>query len=117
MLSKFNIAVEDKPDSIPIMRLSGRLDAEGARSLRDTAMELLENGRVNLIVNLADLEFVASSGLGTLLLLTEEYNDLNGQIAFVAPTPDVRQVISLLNIDQFLNLVPSEEEALLLIGS
>ena len=30
----------------------------------------------------------------------------------LAPSPDVQQVISLMNLDQFLNLVDTEEEAL-----
>ena len=112
MSKEFTITRDKGNQSVPVLRLAGRLDADGAHALRRTVMEIKERGQTQVIVHLSELEFVASSGLGTFLLLTEEFLDVNGTISFVAPNPDVRQVISLMNIDQFLTLVDTEEEAL-----
>ena len=112
MSKQFTITQESDNNGVPVLRLAGRLDADGAHALRAKALEFKERGHTRVIVHLADLEFVASSGLGTFLLLTEEFLDVGGSIVFVAPSTDVRQVISLMNIDQFLNLVDTEEEAL-----
>lgn len=111
MSKQFTLDQDTSSGMAPVLRLSGRLDADGAMILRDTAMKLKNEGNTQLIVNLSGLEFVASSGLGTLLLLTEEFTDVGGNIVFVAPTSDVLQVINLLNIDQFLTLVDCEEDA------
>ncbi|MBU8869428.1 MAG: STAS domain-containing protein [Gemmatimonadales bacterium] len=112
MSKRFTITQDKENNSTPILHLAGRLDADGAHALRTRVLELKERGSTRIIVHLAELEFVASSGLGTFLLLTEEFLDVGGSISFVAPSPDVRQVISLMNIDQFLNLVDTEEQAL-----
>ena len=117
MSKQFTITQDNDNHSVPVLRLGGRLDADGAHALRKTALEFKERGISRIIVHLAELEFVASSGLGTFLLLTEEFLDVGGSISFVAPSPDVRQVISLMNIDQFLNLADTEEEALQKIES
>lgn len=117
MSKPFTITPEERPHPVPVLRLAGRLDADGAHALRSQIMVLKERGTTHVIVHLTDLEFVASSGLGTFLLLTEEFLDVGGDIAFVAPGPEVRQVIELMNIDQFLHLVDSEEEALAAVPS
>lgn len=111
MSKEFTLNKDTSSGLTPVLRLQGRLDADGAMTLRETALKLKEEGNTQLIVDLSGLEFVASSGLGTLLLLTEEFTDVGGNIVFVAPTSDVLQVINLLNIDQFLTLVDSEEDA------
>ena len=117
MSKQFIITQNEEMNPVPILHLAGRLDADGAHRLRDTVMEFKERGHTQVIIHLAKLEFVASSGLGTFLLLTEEFLDVGGTISFVEPSPDVRQVITLMNIDQFLTIVESEEEALAHIES
>jgi anti-sigma B factor antagonist len=111
MSKPFAITSCQNADSVPVFHLAGRLDADGAHALRSQVMEYKERGHTRVIVHLSELEFVASSGLGTFLLLTEEFLDVGGIISFVAPNSDVRQVITLMNIDQFLNIVETEEES------
>lgn len=107
---RFEWGKNDAPH--PVLKLNGRLDATGAKELQALAMvSLKEEGKKNLVVDLAGVEFVASTGLGTFLLLTEEFNDAEGNIVFVNATAAVLQVVALLNIDQFLNMEESEVEA------
>lgn len=103
-----------KTDSVPVpvLQLQGRLDADGAQLLREAALSSLKkSGEPHLVVDLAGVEFVASTGLATFLLLTEEFADVPGSIVFVNAAPTVMQVITLLNIGQFLKLETSEEAA------
>ena len=102
---------------VPVLRLRGRLDAAGAQTLHVKALaSLKESGERNLVVDLAEVDFVASTGLATFLLLTEEFTEAHGTIVFANATPAVMQVISLLNINQFLNLENSEDAAIDRIG-
>jgi len=107
---KFTWKTESVP--VPVLQLHGRLDADGAQQLREAALSSLKNnGERHLVVDLAGVEFVASTGLATFLLLTEEFTDVPGSIVFVNAAPPVMQVITLLNIGQFLKLETSEEAA------
>lgn len=117
MADQIQFAWESESVRIPILRLSGRLDVSSAELLREQARTALESeGRPTLIVDLSGLEFVASTGLATFMLLTEEFAERDGSIVFAGPTAAVSQVIALLNIDQFLKLEDSEEAAIRLIG-
>jgi len=100
-----------------ILQLKGRLETVAAHELRDAAHEILSNGDHNLVLNLAEVEFVSSTGLGTFLLLTEEFNEAGGRVILAEPSRAVLEVVSLLNLDQFLNVEDSVEEALALIDA
>jgi len=55
---------------------------------------------------MSDVTFVASGGLGTLLALTEEFGEAGGCL-YLAPVSDaVSSVVKLLNLDQFLAIIP-----------
>ena len=118
MADQLELAWETESVPIPVLRLRGRLDAAGARKLHEVALASLKDaGELNLVVDLAGVEFVASTGLATFLLLTEEFAEVQGTIVYVNATPAVMQVISLLNIDQFLALETSQEAAFGLINA
>ena len=67
--------------------------------------------RKNLIVNLAEVDFVASSGVGSLLALTEEFEEEGLRICFVHLSDVVESVIKLLNLDSFLTILEDEAAA------
>lgn len=118
MVDQLELTWETGSIPAPILHLRGRLDTAGAKQLREAALvSLKDSGESNLVVDLAEVDFVASTGLAIFLLLTEEFVEAKGIIVFVNATPAVMQVISLLNIDQFLKLETSAEAAFALIGA
>ena len=100
-----------------VLRVTGRLDAKNAQVLFRKCRDFLEAKQVRVILNLADVSFVASSGVGTLLALTEEFKDAGGAIHLVSPSNAVKSVIDLLNLTQFLTIGDSEAEVLQAIGA
>lgn len=109
MSDKLEIAKAGDRSGVPILKLQGRIDARGAQELRDRCAELRDAGHANLVLDLDGVSFVASSGLGTFLLLTEEYRSGGGRLVLAAPQGGVVQVLQLLNLDQFLEIAPSLE--------
>ena len=117
MAEQLDITWETGSTHVPVLYLKGRLDADGAKQLHQAAMKSLkEDEEKSMVVDLAEVEFVASTGLATFLLLTEEFAEVDGTIVFVRATPAVMQVISLLNINQFLKLESSMDAALSLVS-
>ncbi|MGE5569015.1 MAG: STAS domain-containing protein [Rhodospirillales bacterium] len=54
--------------SVAVLDLSGRITlGEASGSLRDTIKDLLSKGQKNVILNLADVSYIDSSGLGELV--------------------------------------------------
>jgi anti-anti-sigma factor len=99
-----------------VLRLKGRLDVKTSPILLQRAAEIQANGQ-NLVLNLSEVSFIGSSGIGALLVLVEQFQEQAGVVRLVSPSPAVDAVIKLLNLDRFLAVDPSEEKALAEIGA
>lgn len=117
MAEEFRITEVEAGGSAVVLRVVGRLDAKSAQALMQRCREAQARGHGFLVVNLAQVSFVASSGVGTLLALTEEFQDAGGCLHLVALSEAVRSVIELLNLTQFLTIAATEAEALEAIGA
>ena len=92
--------------------IGGRIGGASAKELRAHCQALLRAGIVNLVIDMGDVEFIASSGAGTLVVLSESFQGKGGALQILRASKSVKRVISLLNIEKFIALVESEDEAL-----
>lgn len=107
MSDSLEIGLTEERGGLPVLRLRGRLEAEEAQDLRQRCVALLQSGRRVVVLDLDAVSFVASSGLGTFLLLTDEFRTAGGRLVIAAPQKGVVQVLQLLNLDQFLEIEPT----------
>lgn len=108
--------IEMKKDTL-FVRPNGELDLGVADQLRRTLDETIEKGQAkNLVINLAKVSFVDSSGLGVLLGRYNRVSKNGGQVLIVSPQPQVRKVLDLSGLLRIMNEYPNENEALGKIG-
>lgn len=93
-----------------VLRVSGRIETKSASQLLHRCAAVRNAGQ-DLVLNLANVSFIASSGIGALLALTEQFRESGTQVRFAAMSTAVESVIRLLNLDQFLSIEASEEDA------
>lgn len=86
-----------------VLHVRGHLDARSTPLLLQRCQCIREDGR-DLVLNLAEVGFIASSGIGGLLALAQEFRDAGLDIRLAELSPPVRSVIQLLNLDQFLSI-------------
>ena len=115
MSSMMEIKLVTDQHGIPVLYVSGRIDAAAAQTLREECALQRAAGQKRLIVSLADVSFVSSSGLGSFLVISEEFKGVGGNVIFAAPVRSVQHVLKLLNLDQFLELASDVESALDLV--
>ena len=94
-----------------LLRLEGTLDGRGAPALEQSCAPAGGNDR-RLVLNLAGVTSITSSGIGALLALVEEHRQEFGKIRIAAPSAAVLAVIRLLNLHHFLLIDDSEEQAI-----
>lgn len=71
----------------------------------------IEEGPANVILDLSQIDFVDSSGLGALVQLVKKVQGAEGKLQIVT-NPRVTQTVKLVRLEQFLSLQPSVEVAL-----
>jgi anti-anti-sigma factor len=87
------------------MRLSGELDLSDVESVREAIGEALQGGR--LVLDLADLTFIDSSGIALLLRTTQKAARLDARFSIANPN---EQVLATLRMAGVLELLPIAED-------
>jgi stage II sporulation protein AA (anti-sigma F factor antagonist) len=103
-------------ENVLILRLRGEIDLKTAPDLRRALEQGLLGAQVqNVVLNLSDVTFIDSSGIGVLLGRYKELKQSEGQLIIVAPRPHVDTVLQLSGLGRVIPFADSEEEALELV--
>lgn len=93
-----------------VFQLTGTLDTTGATSLAEHSGLVLDSS-LNLVLNLAQVTFISSSGIGCLVALSEDFRERGFDLRLSAPSREVVAPIELLCLDRFLRICASDDEA------
>jgi len=102
-------------DNCQLYRLAGLLDAFSEPTFRKVMDKFVEEGPKNFILDLSQIDFIDSSGLGALVQIAKKVQTAGGTLQIVT-NPRVTQTVKLVRLEQFLALQPSVEVALENIG-
>ncbi len=95
------ITVRETPQAT-ILDLSGRITlGEGLGDLRDSIREALTGDRKHILLNLADVSYIDSSGLGQLIGSYATVTDRGGQLKLInlqKKVNDLLQITKLLTV-------------------
>src|SRR5262245_16095295 len=116
MDEQFKATTESHGSSV-VVRTGGRLDAKTAPRLLEACLAARTEGSPHLVLNLHDVTFRSSSGVGVLLVLAERTRSEGGSFRIAAPSAAVKGPLELLNLHRFLIIDESEAEALAALGA
>ena len=97
-----------------VVRPSGeRLDIEVAADFRAMLLSLIEQGHRRLIIDLADVGFIDSSGLGALVsaLKTLKRTDNGGDVRLARVQAPVVSLLEIIRLNRVFTTYPSVEQA------
>jgi anti-anti-sigma factor len=96
----------------PTIRLSGEVDYHNAQRIRDTVARLLREDRNRLVVDVAGLEFIDSSGLSALLDASKCMMARGGEVRLLSPGDQLIHVLTISGFAKFFLITPSERASL-----
>jgi anti-sigma B factor antagonist len=97
---------------ISLIDVAGRLTSFESGALRDSISRLLKQGRKNIVLNLSDLKYLDSSGIGELARIYVSVVKADGQVKVVGLSPKVEEILKITQLYQVFPEFPSEEAAL-----
>lgn len=99
-------------DGVALLALEGELDL-GVVAQVDVALDqVLRDGFTLLVVDLSQLEFCDSSGLGALLRATRRLQEAGGRCLVAGARGPVQRLLSLTSMERVLALAPDVGPAL-----
>jgi anti-sigma B factor antagonist len=100
-------------DDIVILDLGGRITiGEGTVILRNEIQKLLDRGDSKVLLNLADVDYIDSSGLGELVTSFTTVRNQNGQLKLLSLTRRVRDLLQITKLLTVFDTYDNETEAL-----
>jgi len=94
-----------------MVRVKGEAGAKSADDLQRRLLPVTALKPKTLVIDLSDMTFISSIGLGTLLELQRGLALSGGVVRFAAPQPLVRETLCRCRLDHVLNLFPTVESA------
>jgi anti-sigma B factor antagonist len=105
--------VERRLDKVTVLDLKGRLVfEEGDAVLRDRINHLVDEGRVNILINLQDVTYVDSCGIGVLVAKFVSLRRKGGDLRFVNLTPRSRRLLEITKLMGIFRIFESEADAI-----
>jgi anti-sigma B factor antagonist len=98
-------------DGVTVVYPQGFLDAHTAPEFETELRKAIDAGRVQIIVNCKDLDYISSAGLGVFMGCIEDVRERGGDIKISNLIPKVYHVFELLGFHQLYDLTDTEEEA------
>jgi anti-anti-sigma factor len=92
------LTTEELPNGVTRAALNGRLDIAGSADV-DLKLNVLAGSKKKLILDLAEVSFVASIGMRLLVVCAKTVAIKGGKIALLSPVPNVETVLTTAGID------------------
>ncbi len=98
-------------NEVNIFKLSGRLTAANSKQLRAELKHICKEGGTKLVMDIAALEFMDSTGLGILVGWLQKARSEQGDIVLLNPTPEIKVLLELTRLDQIFSIYEDRQTA------
>jgi anti-sigma B factor antagonist len=99
-------------EGIAILDLKGNLIIGSEEKLGETVAQVVENGRKQVLLNMTDVPFVDSSGIGALIKSFSRVKGEGGKLKLLNPSRNTRQLLSITGLLSVLEIFDDETTAL-----
>ena len=86
------------------LKLEGHLDAEGAPVLSDILSQKLEQGVRDVVLDFSRVQFISSTGIGTLIAAIGEFRDVGGDVIVKSLSAELREVFEMLDLLDYVTV-------------
>jgi len=95
-----------------VITLSGRFDALMAKEFKNCISGLIENRQIMIAIDMSAIDFIDSSGLGSLVGGLKGVAREKGEIRIAGLSPEVRTIFELTRLHRIFDIYENIEIAL-----
>jgi anti-sigma B factor antagonist len=103
--------LEETSNNIGILKLTGRLDASAVKSLKENVNSLVKKDIKSIVIDLGEVDFIDSSGLGSLVSCLRLVNKETGDIRLASLQDQIRSLIELTRLHRVFQIFDDSETA------
>jgi len=95
-----------------VVSVKGRMDAVTAPEFEKNVIDLISKGEKIFVINFAELDYISSAGLRSILTLAKKLKEREGKILFAGLRGPVEEVFKISGFSSMFKIFDSEEGAL-----
>ena len=99
MITEFSVNV-DKNQQIPIVNVRGEIDIYTCSELREKLTSTIQSGSSSFILNLENIQYIDSTGLGTIAHTAQTIHQNNGTIFVVCAKPQIKKIFEVSGLER-----------------
>ncbi len=103
---------EDCRDFVCRLNMRGNLSIDNANETSILVRALVHGGFNRLILNLENLNYVDSTGIGTIIRIKKDLLNASGDMVLCNVPPKVNEVFDLVNLKEFVKIFYSDQKAI-----
>lgn len=113
-MSELSIQIEKIPnlDKGAVVVVKGSIDAKTVIQFQRKLNSVIEDGTNQIIVDMEQVKYVNSTGLGYLINLADTVGGDSGSVVFANVQPKVKVVFDMLGLNAFFKMFNSRDQAL-----
>lgn len=99
-----------------VVEITGEIDVYTAPKLRDHLSELVGHGQSSIVIDLDQVDFLDSTGLGVLVGGLKKVRAVDGSLSIVCTQERLLKIFRITQLSKVFNIYPSQTEALSVDG-
>lgn len=104
---------QELKDNVLILRLSGDLIGEdNGANILEKANEAIQEGVRTCIVDISDVRYINSSGIGVLITILTKFRNKDGEVFLMRPSEAVQKLLVITKLNAIFQIIQREEEIL-----
>lgn len=104
--------ITEHPQAVVISVQEARLDAHNSPELKIAILQQFDTDKTNLIIDLNEVRFIDSSGLGVLVSGFKNASARNGNLKLCGLQPQVKSMFELTRLHRVFEIFPGVSEAI-----
>ncbi len=102
----------DISGNINVISIIGRIEMIHIDTLRENIFTLIDKNENGVLINLKDLEYINSAGLGILIRIAKIMENKKRPLAFSSLKENIFEIFKIAGFTNILTIFPTQEEAM-----
>ena len=103
---------QSKVGNPAVLKLTGEIDAKTAPDLKLQMELIIGNGSTNIVLDMANLSYISSAGIGVLNATLKFLKEKSGEIVLSGLSKEVKDTMDLMYFTKKIKIFPTVEAAL-----
>jgi anti-sigma B factor antagonist len=99
-------------DKAIVIEIEGRLDTTNFSQLENKIMAYVDAGKINILVDCTNMDYVSSSGLRIFLMSLKKITSLNGQFVLCGLQENIQEIFEISGFTSIFKIYDNQEKAL-----